>query len=131
MKHYGVKQVIVHINSTNFFKVVRRIGIDAVISKNTSAVNEVLKIIRSDEDKLVVSRFDEIDVESVELKVTENSEFINRNLSIKALPDEICLAAIVRKDKVIIPMRNTELKIDDELLFFTKSEDIYKAEELF
>ena len=131
MKHYGVKQVIVHINSTNFFKVVRRIGIDAVISKNTSAVNEVLKIIRSDEDKLVVSRFDEIDVESVELKVTENSEFINRNLSIKELPDEICLAAIIRKDKVIIPIRNTELKIDDELLFFTKSEDIYKAEELF
>ena len=33
--------------------------------------------------------------------------------------------------KVIIPMRNTELKIDDELLFFTKSEDIYKAEQLF
>jgi len=47
MKHYGVKQVIVHINSTSFFKVVRRIGIDAVISKNTSAVNKVLKIIRS------------------------------------------------------------------------------------
>ena len=55
MKHYGVKQVIVHINSTSFFKVVRRIGIDAVISKNTSAVNKVLKIIRSDEDKLSVS----------------------------------------------------------------------------
>ena len=35
MKHYGVKQVIVHINSTSFFKVVRRIGVDAVISKNT------------------------------------------------------------------------------------------------
>ena len=42
MKHYGVKQVVVHINSTSYFKVVRRIGVDAVISKNTSAVNEVL-----------------------------------------------------------------------------------------
>ena len=47
MKHYGVKQVIVHINSTSYFKVVRRIGVDAVISKNTSAVNEVLKIIKN------------------------------------------------------------------------------------
>jgi len=131
MKHYGVKQVIAHINSTSYFKVVRRIGIDSVISKNTSAVNEVLKIIRSDEDKLSVSRFDEIDVESVELKVKENSDFINSNLSIKDLPEDICLAAIIRKDKVIIPMRNTDLKIDDELLFFTKSEDIYKAEQLF
>ena len=131
IKHYGVKQVIVHINSTSYFKVVRRIGVDAVISKNTSAVNEVLKIIRSDEDKLSVSRFDEIDIESVELKIKEDSDFINRNLSIKDLPDEICLSAIIRKDKVIIPRENTELRIDDELLFFTKSEDIHKAEQLF
>jgi len=131
MKHYGVKQVIVHINSTSFFKVVRRIGVDAVISKNTSAVNKVLKIIRSDEDKLSVSRFDEIDVESVEIKVKEDSDFLIQELSIKDLPDEICLAAIIRKDKVIIPIRSTELKVGDELLFFTKSEDIYKAEQLF
>ena len=131
MKHYGVKQVVVHINSTSFFKVVRRIGVDAVISKNTSAVNKVLKIIRSDEDKLSVSRFDEIDVESVEITVKEDSDFLINELSIKDLPDEICLAAIFRKDKIIIPTRNTELKIDDELLFFTKSEDIYKAEQLF
>jgi len=131
MKHYGVKQVIVHINSTSFFKVVRRIGIDAVISKNTSAVNKVLKIIRTDEDKLSISRFDEIDIESVEITVKESSDFLIKQLSIKDLPDEICLAAIVRKNKIIIPIRNTELKINDELLFFTKSEDIYKAEELF
>ena len=131
MKHYGVKQVIVHINSTSYFKVVRRIGIDAVISKNTSAVNKVLKIIRSDEDKLSISRFDEIDIESVEITVKENSDFLIKKLSIKDLPDEICLAAIVRKNKIIIPIRNTDLKIDDELLFFTKSEDIYKAEQLF
>ena len=131
MKHYGVKQVIVHINSTSFFKVVRRIGIDAVISKNTSAVNKVLKIIRSDEDKLSVSRFNEIDIESVEITVKEDSDFLIRELSIKDLPDEICLAAIARKDKIIIPIRTTELKVGDELLFFTKLEDIYKAEQLF
>ena len=131
MKHYGVKQVIVHINSTSFFKVVRRIGIDAVISKNTSAVNEVLKIIRSDEDKLSVSRFDEIDVESVEILVKESSEYLRKELRISDLPSEICLAAIKRNDKIIIPITNTDLKVGDELLFFTKSEDIYKAEQLF
>jgi len=131
MKHYGVKQVIVHINSTSYFKVVRRIGVDAVISKNTSAVNEVLKIIRSDEDKLSVSRFEEIDIEVVELKVKENSEFINRNLSIKDLPEQICLGAVIRKNNIIIPNNQTQLRIDDELLFFTKSEDIHTAEELF
>ena len=104
MKHYGVKQVVVHINSTSFFKVVRRIGVDAVISKNTSAVNDVLKIIRSDEDKLSVSRFEEIDIEVVELTVKENSDFINRNLSIKDLPEEICLGSIIRMVKLLYPI---------------------------
>ena len=56
---------------------------------------------------------------------------IDIKLHKKDLPDEICLSAIIRKDKVIIPRENTELRIDDELLFFTKSEDIHKAEQLF
>ena len=55
----------------------------------------------------------------------------NRNLSLRDLPDEICLSSIIRKDRVIVPRDNTELHIEDELLFFTKSEDIHKAEELF
>ena len=52
-------------------------------------------------------------------------------MRISDLPSEICLVAIKRNDKIIIPIRNTDLKIGDELLFFTKSEDIYKAEQLF
>ena len=52
-----------------------------------------------------------------------------REISIKT--GKACLAAIKRNDKIIIPIRNTDLKIGDELLFFTKSEDIYKAEQLF
>ena len=131
MKHYGVKQVIVHINSTSYFKVVRRIGVDAVISKNTSAVNEVLNIIRSDEDDVIISRFDEIDIESVKLIVTESSDYINRNMLIRDLPIDVCLGAIIRGNKVIIPRINTSLRISDELLFFAKSEDLYKAEQLF
>ena len=78
-----------------------------------------------------VSRFEEIDIEVVELQVKENSDFINRNLSIKDLPEQICLGAIVRKNNIIIPNNNTQLRIDDELLFFTKSEDIHTAEALF
>ena len=130
-KHQGVKQVIMHVSTTSYIKAIRGIGVDAVVSKNISAVNEVLKIIRSDEDKLSVSRFEEIDIEVVELKVKENSDFINRNLSIKDLPAQICLGAILRKDHIIIPNNQTQLRIDDELLFFTKSEDINIAEELF
>jgi len=65
------------------------------------------------------------------LQVKEDSDFINRNLSIRDLPEQICLGAILRKGSIIIPNNQTNLRIDDELLFFTKSEDINVAEELF
>ena len=34
VKHFGVKQVILHITTTNYIRAVRRIGVDAVVSKN-------------------------------------------------------------------------------------------------
>ena len=40
-KQYGAKQVILHINTTSYLKAVRRIGADAIISKNISAANEI------------------------------------------------------------------------------------------
>ena len=53
-KHYGAKQVILHITTTNYLKSVRRIGADAIVSKNISAVNEVLNVIRSNEDEIEI-----------------------------------------------------------------------------
>ena len=76
VKHYGVKQVILHITTTNYFKAVRRIGVDAVVSKNISAVNEVLKLIRSDQQDIPVSRFEDLDVDAIELTVTSECKYV-------------------------------------------------------
>ena len=46
-KHHGIKQVIMHVSTTSYIKTIRGIGVDSVVSKNISAVNDVLKIIQS------------------------------------------------------------------------------------
>ena len=131
VKHYGVKQVILHITTTNYFKAVRRIGVDAVVSKNISAVNEVLKLIRSDQQDLPVSRFEDLDVDAIELIVTPECKYLRKKYSIEQVPEKLCIGAICRNNEMIIPNNFTEILAEDELLVITKEENISNAEKLF
>ena len=131
VKHYGVKQVILHITTTNYFKAVRRIGVDAVVSKNISAVNEVLKLIRSEQQDLPVSSFEDLNVDAIELSVVQECRYIRKKLPIDQIPEELCIGAICRNNEMIIPNNHTEIYAEDELLVITKEENISKVEKLF
>ena len=130
-KHHGVKQVIMHISTTNYLKSIRRIGVDAIISKNISAVNEILNIIESDKEEIQISRFEDIDIDALQLTVSSESKYFNKNYTISDIPESICLAAIIRNNDVIIPSINTTIEYNDELLLFLKPTTIAKAENLF
>jgi len=131
VKHYGVKQVILHITTTNYFRAVRRIGIDAIVSKNISAVNEVLKLIRSDQQELSISRFEDLDVDAVEISLSPNCLYLRKRYILDQIPDELCVASISRNNEIIIPNNYTEIQSGDELLVIVKEENISKAEKLF
>ena len=130
-KNYNVKQVIMHINTTNYLKSIRRIGVDAIISKNISAVNQILNIIESDKEEIQISRFEDIDIDALQLTVSSECKYFNKNYTISDIPESICLAAIIRNNDVIIPSINTTIEYNDELLLFIKPTTIAKAENLF
>ena len=131
VKYYGVKQVILHITTTNYFRAVRRIGLDAVVSKNISAVNEVLKLIRSDQQDLPVTRFEDIDIDAIELSVSPDCKYLRKRYTLEQLPEEFCIGSISRNNEIIIPNTHTEIRSGDELLVIIKEENISKAERLF
>ena len=130
-KDYGVKQVIVHISTTNYIKPMRRMGIDAVVSKNISAVNEVFKFIHTDQQEIEISRFEDIDIDSIELDVIDGCKYLRKKYSISDLPESICLGAIIRGEKIIIPNANSTIYKDDKLLIFLKPDFISKVENIF
>ena len=131
VKHYGVKQVILHITTTNYFRAVRRIGIDAVVSKNISAVNQVLKLIRSDQQDLPVTRFEDIDIDAIELTVSPDCKYLRKKYTLEQLPEDLCIGSIFRNEELIIPNTHTEIRTGDKLLIIIKEENISKAERLF
>ncbi len=130
-KDYGVKQVIVHISTTNYIKPMRRMGIDAVVSKNISAVNEVFKFIHTDQQEIEISRFEDIDIDSIELDVIDGCKYLKKKYAISDLPESICLGAIIRGEKIIIPNINSTIQKNDKLLIFLKPDFISKVENIF
>ena len=130
-KDYGVKQVIVHISTTNYIKPIRRMGIDAIVSKNVSAVNEVLKFIHTDQQEIEISRFEDIDMDSIELEVMPDCKFLRKKYTLNDLPDSICLGSIIRDGKIIIPNQKTAIRESDKLLIFLKPQYISKVENIF
>ena len=131
VKHYGVKQIILHITTTNYIRAVRRIGVDAVISKNISAVHDIINFIKSDQEDIPVSKIEDVDIDALEIIVSPNSKYIDKNYSFTSIPDYIKVGAVIREDKVIIPSQHTEIFINDKLILFVKDSLISKAEELF
>ena len=131
VKDYGVKQIIIHISTTSYIKPIRRMGIDAIVSKNISAVNDTVKFIQSDQQSIDISRFEDIDIDSIEIIVKENCKFFVKNYGIDDLPESLRLGAIIRKDSVLIPSINSKILPNDKLLIFLKPEYIQKVEDLF
>ena len=106
-------------------------GIDAIVSKNISAVNEVVKFIQTDQQEIEISRFEDIDIDAIELDVIEGSKYLKKKYSISDLPDSICLGAIVRNSEIIIPHIKSNIQVGDKLLIFLKPEYISKVENIF
>ena len=131
-KYKGVKQVIMHVSTTNYFKSMRKIGIDAVVSKNISAVNDVFKIIHSKSEDINITPFEDMHIDALEIIANSGSKYFVKNYTVDDLPDNICLVGILRNDDIIIPSINkASIKENDKLLIFLNPESLSKIENLF
>ena len=107
------------------------IGVDAVVSKNMAAVNEVIRIIRSNQESIPISTFENADIDVIEFSINKSSKFIKNSYKISDIPENISLLAIYRSNKIIIPKNDDLIQASDEILVLTKQEYIKETEELF
>ena len=71
------------------------------------------------------------DVEAVELHVNPDCKYISGDYSLRDIPENVSLCAIIRGDEVVIPNHKTKIEENDELLFFAKPHNIKSIESLF
>ena len=129
--HLGVKQTVIHLSTTEYMPIVQEIGLGAVISKNMSTVNSILKFISSSQTESSVTTFDEIDVDVIELSPEPGSKVTTSPLKDIKFPEDSIVGVINHREKLSIARGTSQLTEEDKVLVFAKSNAVSKLKKLF
>ena len=129
--HLGVKQSVIHVSTTEYMPIVQEIGVGAVLSKNMSTVNSILRFIASDETEAPVMTFDEIDVEVIEFDPEPGSKVTKLPLEEINFPEDSIVGMTNHHGTLSIARGSTQLSDEDNVLVFAKSKVVPKLKRLF
>ncbi len=130
-KHLGAKQSIIHISTTEYIPTIQEIGAGAVISKNLSTVNSILKELHTDVTEIPVVTFDEIEVDVIEFQPATGSLVTQRPLKELKFPEDSIVGMINHHGKIRIAHGSSILTDDDTALVFAKPKAIHNLKKLF
>ena len=126
-KRLGAKHTITRVNKFSYIPLVTAIGLETMVSSRLSAVSAILQNIRRGKVMSVAALKGE-EAEVIEFEALQTSEIVGRPLSEMKFPRQALIAAIVRKELVIIPRGDTVIKPEDRIIIMAHREAISKVE---
>jgi trk system potassium uptake protein TrkA len=129
--HLGVKQTVIHLSTTEYMPIVQEIGLGAVISKNMSTVNSILKFISSSHTETPITTFDEIDVDVIEFSPEPGSKVTTLPLQDIRFPEDSIVGVINHHGQLSIARGSSQLTDEDTVLVFAKSSAVSTLRKLF
>ena len=129
--HLGVKQTVIHLSTTEYMPIVQEIGLGAVISKNMSTVNSILKFISSSQTETPITTFDEIDVDVIEFSPEPGSKVTTLPLEDIKFPEDSIVGVINHHGQLSIARGSSQLTDEDTVLVFAKSSAVSTLRKLF
>ncbi|MFC1543007.1 Trk system potassium transporter TrkA [Candidatus Neomarinimicrobiota bacterium] len=129
-KQLGARHVIVHLASTSYLPIARRIGIDAAISKNLATVEAILRVIKSTSER-AVSPFEDVGLDAVEIVAEGGSKITKKPVKDITFPPGVILGAIMRGDRIEIAAGDSQIIPGDRVLIFLKNTEVEKIQKYF
>ena len=129
--HLGAKQSIIHVVNTDYMPTIKEIGFGAVISKNLSTANSILRKLHSDISDTSVATFHEIGLDAFELQPEEGSEITSKPLNQLSIPKDTIIGMINHHGKIGVAHGNSQLTEEDIALVFSKPESMHKINKMF
>jgi trk system potassium uptake protein TrkA len=128
-KQAGVSKVVAKINRTNYLNLIKSMGIDGIINPNQITTNLILRYVRGLKNALgnTIETLYKIiggQVEAIEFTATKSTHFLDRPLRDLRLVNDVLVAAIVRKNDIIIPHGNDVVKLGDSVILIAKDRTI-------
>ena len=129
-KKKGIKRVIAIANSHNYSLLQSSLKIDDIVDPRMTTVSTILKHVHKGKIDSVFT-LDDGEYEIIEAKVLENSELLNKTLEKSSFPEGIKIGLIARNNKVLVPSKNFEFKLNDTVILLSSRNQLKKVEQLF
>jgi len=128
-KQWGVGKVIAKINRLNHSDIIKSIGIDNVVSPKLITANYILKYVRGLQNAMgnpvnALYRIVENQAEIIELSAGSSTKYIDTPLKKLNIAKGILIAAIVRRNEIIIPNGSDVIKAGDNVILITKDKKV-------
>ncbi len=122
----GVPKVILKINRQNYIPVIKKLGLDSIISPKFITANNILRYVRAlDNSKgIAVEKLYRIlneEAEIAEFTAKHTPDLTDIKLQDLTLKNDVLIAAIMRNKKIIIPNGNDVIKDKDKVIVVTKT----------
>lgn len=128
-KQAKVEDVISKVSRESYKDLIEQMGIDMVLNPLDIVASTILRYVQGSK-RIISSLLIQGQAEIMEIIASDDMQLANIPLQQIELPDGVLIAAIHRKNQVIIPKGDTQIIEDDKVTIFCLLSDIGELEKL-
>ncbi len=129
-KHLGVTKTIALVNRREYLPLMAPIGVNAAVNTNLVTSNVILRLIRRG-DVVSLATVAGLDAQAVEYLTHADSRITRKPLSKVSFPKGAIVGAVIRGDKVLIPVGDTRIQPGDHVIVFSLPAAMAEIDRLF
>ncbi|MGI9407454.1 MAG: Trk system potassium transporter TrkA [Hyphomicrobiaceae bacterium] len=129
-RQLGCERNLCLVNSAGYNNVIRSLGINAQINPRAVTVSRILQHVRRGRIRAVQSVHNG-DAEVIEAEALDTAPVVGQTLRDLDLGEGVRIGAILRKDEVIMPSGETEIRARDRVVVFATADHVREVEQLF
>lgn len=129
-QHSTVSRSIALVNKAAYVSVSPKLGLDAIVSKQSLTVNAVQRYIQQQEVASIAG-LPGVDAITIEYIVSDNCRIIRRPLRDIKFPKNALVGAVMHGDEVIVPHGDTQIQPGDKVVVFALPEALGALNQLF
>lgn len=122
------KKTIAKVTRMNYAGLSDVLKVDSIVAPKKIVASQIIRYVRAkmnkDHDSAVKTLYKIVDgeVEAVEFKVTEHFKFLHKTINEMKIKEHVLVAAIIRKNEVIVPKGNTAMELNDYVIIVSRGE---------
>jgi trk system potassium uptake protein TrkA len=128
-KNLGVKRTIAEVENNDYISMAESLDIGAIINKKIIAASHIYQLILGGNVSVKCLTF--VDVLVVELMAEDDSAITKDCLKNLKLPKNTTIGGIVRNDKGMVAVGDTQIQAGDRVIVFCGEDTVHKLEKLF